>query len=127
MSEIICRRIDEQTPSEDGEVGERVLVDRVWPEGVRRQGAPLDEWLREVAPSVELQRWYGHHPQRFGEFRRRCLTELGDQRHKYAAARLRDLAQHRSLTLLTSTQDMDHSHTAVLAEWLTEPGSRWPI
>ncbi|MER6069725.1 DUF488 family protein [Streptomyces sp. NPDC001817] len=123
MSEIICRRIDEQTPSEDGEDGERVLVDRVWPEGLRRQGAPLDEWLREVAPSVELQRWYGHHPQQFGEFRRRYLTELGDQRHKYAAARLWDLAQHRSLTLLTSTQDMDHSHAAVLAEWLTEPGS----
>ncbi|MEV6296306.1 hypothetical protein AB0M41_39150 [Streptomyces sp. NPDC051896] len=52
MSEIICRRIDEQTPSEDGEGGERVLVDRVWPEGLRRQGAPLDEWLREAAPSI---------------------------------------------------------------------------
>ncbi|MER6065030.1 DUF488 family protein [Streptomyces sp. NPDC001792] len=55
----------------------------------------------KAAPSIELQRWYGHRPQRFGEFRRRCLTELGDQRHTYAAARLRDLAQHRSLTLLT--------------------------
>ncbi|WP_405785267.1 DUF488 family protein [Streptomyces sp. NBC_01378] len=120
MAEIICRRIDEQTP---GEVGELVLVDRVWPEGIRRQGAPLDVWLREVAPSVELQHWYDHNPQQFGEFRRRYLTELGDQQHRYASARLRDLAEHRSLTLLTATQDMDHSHTAVLAEWLTEPGS----
>ncbi|MFF4116623.1 DUF488 family protein [Streptomyces sp. NPDC001714] len=122
MARIICRRIDEQPPSVDGEAGERVLVDRVWPEGMRRQGAPFDEWLREVAPSVELQRWYGHNPRQFGEFRRRYRTELGDQRHRYAAARLRDLAGHHSLTLLTATRDVDHGHTSVLAEWLTEPG-----
>ncbi|MQY39853.1 hypothetical protein SRB17_78810 [Streptomyces sp. RB17] len=122
MAEISCRRIDEQRPSEDGVVGERVLVDRAWPEGMRREDAPLDESLREVAPSVELQRWYGHNPRQFGEFRRRYLTELGDQRHRYAAARLRDLAEHHSLTLLTATKDVDHSHTVVLAEWLTEPG-----
>ncbi|WP_433448772.1 DUF488 family protein [Streptomyces sp. CA-142005] len=99
MSEIICRRIDEQTPSEDGEVGERALM------GSGRKvcagKAHRSTSGRGVAPSIELQRWYGHHPQRFGAFRRRYLTELGDQRHKYAAARLRDLAQHRSLTLLT--------------------------
>ncbi|MFI5976246.1 DUF488 family protein [Streptomyces sp. NPDC051452] len=124
MPEIICRRLDEQMPSEDGEVGERVLVDRIWPESMRRpHGAPFDEWLREVAPSVELQRWYGHNPHQFREFRRRYLTELGDQRHKYAAARLRGLAEDRGLTLLTAAQDVDHSHTAVLAEWLTEPRS----
>ncbi|MFI6495542.1 DUF488 family protein [Streptomyces sp. NPDC050564] len=119
--QITCRRIYEQTPSEDGEVGERVLVDRVWPEGIRRRGAPLDEWLRDVAPSVELQRWYGHNPLQFGEFRRRYLTELGDQGHRQAAVRLRDIAERSSLTLLTATQDMDHAHVAVLAEWLTDP------
>ncbi|MGW3815357.1 SLAC1 family transporter [Streptomyces sp. NPDC005046] len=129
--QITCRRINEQTPSEDAETaeggedaegGERVLVDRAWPEGVRRRRPPLDEWLPEVAPSAELQRWYGHNPQRFGEFRRRYLTELDDQGHRQAADRLRDLAGHGSLTLLTATQDMDHSHAALLAEWLTDPG-----
>lgn len=126
--QITCRSIYEQAPSEDGQVGERVLVDRVWPEGIRRQGAPLDAWLREVAPSAELQRWYGHNPLRFDEFRRRYLTELDDQEHRQAAARLRDLAEHGSLTLLSATQDMDRSHTAVLAEWLAgddlPPGPR---
>ncbi|MER6221729.1 DUF488 family protein [Streptomyces sp900105755] len=122
MARIICRRIDEQPPDVDGEVGERVLVDRVWPEGMRRQVAPFDEWLREVAPSVELQRWYGDNPRQFGEFRRRYRAELGDQRHRHAAARLRSLAEHHSLTLLTATRDLDHSHTSVLAEWLAEPG-----
>ncbi|SED82403.1 DUF488 family protein [Streptomyces sp. Ag109_O5-10] len=122
MARITCRRIDEQPPDADGEVGERVLVDRVWPEGVRRQVAPFDEWLREVAPSVELQRWYGHNPGQFGEFRRRYLTELGDQRHRYAAARLRDLAERHSLTLVTASRDVEHGHGSVLAEWLTRPG-----
>ncbi|MFF1568873.1 DUF488 family protein [Streptomyces sp. NPDC058293] len=122
--QITCRRIYEQTPTEHGEVSERVLVDRAWPEGIRREGAPLDEWLRDVAPSPELQRWYGHDPRRFGEFRRRYLIELGDPRHRQAAARLRDLAEHGSLTLLTATQDMGHSHVAVLVDWLTDSDHR---
>ncbi|WP_432026480.1 DUF488 family protein, N3 subclade [Streptomyces sp. 1222.5] len=117
--QISCRGIYEQTPSEDGQAGERVLVDRVWPEGVRRQGAPLDHWVRDVAPSVELERWYGHDPLRFDEFRRRYLAELGDQEHRQAAARLRDLAERGGLILLSAGQDLAHSHTAVLAEWLT--------
>ncbi|WP_323187103.1 MULTISPECIES: DUF488 family protein [unclassified Streptomyces] len=122
--QITCRRIYEQTPTEHGEVTVRVLVDRVWPEGIRREGAPFDEWLRNVAPSAELQRWFGHDPLRFGEFRRRYLGELGDPVHRRAAARLRDLAEHSSLTLLTATQDMGHSHVAVLAEWLAAPDGR---
>lgn len=124
--QITCRRIFDQTFSEAGEAGERVLVDRAWPEGLDREGAPLDEWLRDVAPSAELQRWYDHAPLRFGEFRRRYLAELDDPEHRQAAARLRDLAGHSRLTLLTATQDMAHSHTTVLAEWLTEPDRSEP-
>ncbi|MFH9089213.1 DUF488 family protein [Streptomyces sp. NPDC017673] len=120
-AKIICRGIDEQTPSEDGV---RVLVDLVWPQGARRDGAPLDAWVPDVAPSVELQRWYGRNPLQFGEFRRRYLTELGDQRHQHAAARLGDLAERGGLTLLTAAQDTAHSHAAVLAEWLTGSGPR---
>ncbi|MER6474291.1 DUF488 family protein, N3 subclade [Streptomyces collinus] len=119
---ITYRRIDEPKSaggSDDGD--ERVLVDSVWPSGIRRRRAPLDEWLREVAQSPELQRWYGYDPLRFGEFRRRYLAELGDPGHRRAAAKLHDLAQEHSLTLLTATQDTEHSHAAVLAEWLADP------
>ncbi|MEU6307772.1 DUF488 family protein, N3 subclade [Streptomyces chartreusis] len=115
---ITCRRLSERTAAQDGEAGGRVLVDRVWPMGVRRGDALLDEWLSNIAPSSELQGWYGRHPLRFDEFRRRYLTELADEEHRHAAARLRAMAADRSITLLTATEDMDHSHAAVLAEWL---------
>ncbi|MEU8714465.1 DUF488 family protein [Streptomyces sp. NPDC048663] len=115
---IICRGIHGQPPAEDGGPAERVLVDRAWPDGVRRRDAPVDRWLRDVAPSAGLQLWYGRHPRRFGEFRRRYLVELGDPAHRGSAARLRDLAGDHSLTLLTSARDTDRSHAAVLAEWL---------
>ncbi|MFF8352926.1 DUF488 family protein [Streptomyces chartreusis] len=115
---ITCRRIGERTAAQDGEAGGRVLVDRVWPMGVRRGDARLDEWLSNIAPSSELQGWYGRHPLRFDEFRRRYLTELADEEHRHAAARLQAMAADRSITLLTASEDMDHSHAAVLAEWL---------
>ncbi|PZH10790.1 DUF488 domain-containing protein [Streptomyces sp. NTH33] len=113
---ITCRRVYEETSPQDGK---RVLVDRVWPRGVRKEDAHLDEWLREVAPSSELRRWYGHEPARFAEFRRRYRAELRDAGHREAARHLLDLAAHDRLTLLTATKDVDHSQAAVLAEWLT--------
>lgn len=117
---IVCRRIYEEASPQDGK---RVLVDRVWPRGMRKEDAHLDEWLREVAPSNELRRWYGHDPARFAEFRRRYRAELRDAEHREAAEHLRDLAAHERLTLLTATKDVDHSQAAVLAEWLTGTGS----
>ncbi|MGW0165514.1 DUF488 domain-containing protein [Streptomyces sp. NPDC003343] len=112
---IAYRRVYEETSPKDGK---RVLVDRVWPRGMRKEDAHLDEWLRDVAPSSDLRHWYGHDPDRFTEFRRRYLAELRDAGHRDAAAHLRDLAAHDRLTLLTATKDVDHSQAAVLAEWL---------
>ncbi|HVV19411.1 MAG TPA: DUF488 family protein [Pseudonocardiaceae bacterium] len=112
---IDCRRIYDQPARSDGV---RVLVDRVWPRGVRKEDAHLDEWLREVAPSTELRRWYGHDPARFAEFRRRYLAELRDPRHQELAQHLCSLARGQDLTLLTATRDIEHSQAAVLAEWL---------
>ncbi|MGO4758174.1 DUF488 domain-containing protein, partial [Streptomyces sp. 2MCAF27] len=100
--------------------GKRVLVDRVWPRGMRKEEAHLDEWLREVAPSSDLRKWYAHEPSRFTEFRRRYLAELRDAGHRQAAQHLRDIAAHDTLTLLTATRDVDHSQAAVLAEWLAK-------
>ncbi|MEU1285642.1 DUF488 family protein [Kitasatospora sp. NPDC005856] len=112
---IAYRRIYEEASPQDGQ---RVLVDRVWPRGMKKENAHLDEWLRDVAPSTELRRWYGHEPSRFPEFRRRYLAELRDTGHREAAGHLRDLASHDKVTLLTATKDADHSQAAVLAEWL---------
>ncbi|UWM47826.1 DUF488 family protein [Streptomyces carpaticus] len=112
---IRYRRVYEETSPRDGK---RVLVDRVWPRGVRKEDAHLDEWLRDVAPSTELRKWYGHDPDRFSEFRRRYLGELRDAGHEQAAGRLRDLASQDPLVLLTATKDVDHSQAAVLADWL---------
>jgi uncharacterized protein YeaO (DUF488 family) len=112
---ITYRRIyDEPLPSD----GTRVLVDRVWPRGVRKEDARLDEWLRDIAPSTELRRWYGHEPDRFTEFRRRYLAELKEPRQQEAAQHLRQIAHGHDLTLLTATRDVDHSQAAVLAQWL---------
>ena len=114
---ITCRRVYEETSPREGR---RVLVDRVWPRGMRKEDAHLDEWLRDVAPSTELRKWYGHDPARFTEFRRRYRAELRDDGHREATGHLRDLAAHHRVLLLTATKDVDHSQAAVLAEWLTE-------
>ncbi len=114
--QITYRRVYEETAPKDGK---RVLVDRVWPRGMRKEDAHLDAWLRDVAPSSELRKWYGHEPSRFAEFRRRYLAELRDTGHRQAVERLRDLAAHDKLMLLTASRDVDHSQAAVLAEWLT--------
>jgi uncharacterized protein YeaO (DUF488 family) len=105
-------------PSAEG--GLRVLVDRVWPRGLTKDAAQLDEWIKDVAPSTALRRWYGHRPERFSEFRRRYLAELADPQRKAAMNRLRELARSKAITLLTATRDIDHSQAAVLAEQLRD-------
>ncbi|MEU5272428.1 DUF488 family protein [Streptomyces hygroscopicus] len=115
VEQITYRRVYEESSPADGK---RVLVDRVWPRGMRKEDAHLDEWLRDVAPSSDLRTWYAHEPSRFTEFRRRHLAELRDAGHRQAAEHLRDLAAHDRLTLLTATRDMDRGQAAVLAEWL---------
>ena len=105
-------------PPEPGD-GRRVLVDRLWPRGLRKDAAALDEWLREVAPSDGLRRWYGHEPARFEEFRRRYAEELAEPDRAAALDRLARMAADGPLTLLTATRDLDHALTVVLAERLT--------
>ena len=98
--------------------GHRVLVDRLWPRGLAKSAAALDEWLRAVAPSDELRRWYGHEVGKFAEFRDRYLAELGTPERAEALAHLRELADPGPLTMLTATKDVAHSQAAVLAERL---------
>lgn len=115
MGSVKVKRVYE--PEEAGD-GRRVLVDRVWPRGVRKDALAVDLWLREVAPSTELRRWYGHDPDRFGEFSRRYRDELRAPERADALAKLRELADEGDLTLLTATRVSDRSQAAVLAELL---------
>jgi len=98
----------------------RVLIDRVWPRGVSKEAARLDLWLKDVAPTTELRRWFGHDPARFTEFRHRYEAELTEPPASTALARLRDLAAHRHVTLVTATRDVPHSHATVLAGLLND-------
>ena len=108
---IIARVYDETLPS-----GTRVLIDRLWPRGMKKADAPIDEWCKDVAPSTELRTWFGHDPERFDEFRRRYRDEL---RHPPASTALDGLRTRPSLVLMTATKDVQHSAAAVLAEVLS--------
>ena len=102
-------------------VAARVLVDRIWPRGIRKEDAHPDEWCKDVAPSTELRRWYGHDPERFDEFARRYRAELRQPAHAAAVEHLREVAQMRPVILLTATKRVDISQAAVLADVLREP------
>lgn len=104
---------------EDGD-GRRVLVDRLWPRGLRKQDAAVDIWLRDVAPTDGLRRWYGHDPARFGEFSERYRAELEDTSHAPALAQLWEFVAAGPVTLLTAARDVAHSQATVLAKVLAE-------
>lgn len=117
IAAIRAARIYDRPRPEDGR---RVLVDRLWPRGLKRAGAPLDLWLPDVAPSAALRKWFAHDPARMDEFRHRYQAELlaAD-----AAGRLEPLWQeigHGSLTLLTAARDPEISHAAVLRDYLRD-------
>src|SRR6185437_70727 len=116
-TDIRVRRVYEEPSPQDGA---RVLVDRVWPRGMRKDAARLDEWAKDVAPSADLRTWYRHDPAKFGEFRRRYTAELAEPGAREALNRLRALAADRPVTLLTATKDLDLSQAAVLAGLLRE-------
>ena len=118
MDVRLKRAYDE--PAEDD--GYRVLVDRLWPRGVARDRARLDEWARELAPSTELRRWFGHDPARFEEFRGRYETELEKQRVKLDELRRR--AREETVTLVYAARDTEHNDAVVLADVLRRGSSR---
>jgi uncharacterized protein YeaO (DUF488 family) len=118
---IRVRRVYEEPEPDDGA---RVLVDRIWPRGLRKDAAHLTEWAKDVAPSTELRTWYGHDPERFAEFSRRYQAELAAQPQREAMDELRHLAAAGPLTLLTATRDTDISQAAVLARLLRDRSGR---
>ena len=111
----VVRAYDPATPGRY-----RVLIDRLWPRGVSKRAAELDEWMREAAPSAELRRWYGHDPAKFAGFARRYRDELGEEPGATAVARLLDLARSRPIALVTATRDVEHSGAQVLLDHLLD-------
>lgn len=115
MARVRVRRVYDEPEAADGTW---VLVDRLWPRGLAKDAAHLDEWLKAIAPSDELRRWYGHDPAKFAEFRSRYTDELRDPERVRALEHLRELAASGTVTLLTATRDLEHSQAADLADRL---------
>ena len=114
---VRVRRIYDEAQTSDGT---RILVDRVWPRGVSKDKAELDDWVKDVAPSTELRKWYSHDPEKFDEFARRFREELKSDEAEQALDELRELAQKGTLTLLTAAKRDDISQATVLAEILND-------
>lgn len=104
----------------DSSDGCRVLVDRLWPRGVGKEGARIDEWIREIAPSDELRKWYNHVPDRWPEFRRRYFAELAEKTE--LVAELLAISQSGLLTLVFGAKDEEHNNAVALKDFL----EKWP-
>jgi len=113
--DVRVRRVYDPPSPDDGQ---RFLVDRLWPRGLSKDAAGMSEWVKDVAPSAELRRWYGHDPLRFAEFRLRYADELREPARARALTRLNEAAKRGTITLLTATRDTDCSQAALLAEQL---------
>lgn len=111
--DIRLKRIYDPTSGDDGA---RVLIDRLWPRGIRKESAKLTLWLKEIAPSPELRKWFGHDPARFDEFSHRYRIEL--DANKEAVGRIDDLLKLGGVTLLYAAHDPVHNHARVLVDYL---------
>jgi uncharacterized protein YeaO (DUF488 family) len=111
---IRTQRVYENQP--DG--GAHYLVERLWPRGVRKEGLRLDAWLREVAPSTELRRWFSHDPAKWSEFRRRYFAEL--DRNPQAWQPLAVAARRGRVTLMYSSHDTEHNNAVALKDYLED-------
>ena len=107
------KRIYDPPSPEDGK---RILVDRLWPRGIRKEDAAIDEWLKEIAPTAELRTWFGHDPARYEEFKKRYTLELKDKVD--LMGRIRNEARRGTVTLLFSARDIEHNNATVLKEIL---------
>lgn len=107
------KRVYEKPAKADGT---RILVDRLWPRGLTKQRAAVDLWLKEVAPSTELRKWFGHDPERWKEFRRRYRAEL--KSHSEELGLIKSKAKQDTVTLLYGARDQEHNEAVVLQQFL---------
>lgn len=115
MTELVMRRIyDKDLPS-----GYRVLVDRLWPRGISKVRADLDLWAKEIAPSAELRKWFGHDPEKYSEFKSKYLDEINNNPYtKEFLESLKKVLQTQDVLILYSAKDEEHNDAVVLMEYL---------
>jgi uncharacterized protein YeaO (DUF488 family) len=113
---IRLKRVYEPAEEDDGV---RVLVDRLWPRGLSREKARLDEWLKELGPSTALRKWFNHDPERWDEFRSRYRVELASPAQRQRLDHLRALARQGQVTVLYGARDSEHNEAVVIADELT--------
>jgi uncharacterized protein YeaO (DUF488 family) len=111
--DIRLKRVYEKPAGADGR---RVLVDRLWPRGLTKQEAQIDDWLKEVAPSNRLRKWFGHDPARWTEFKKRYAAEL--KGHRGQAEQLAQKAKKRTITLLFGAKDVEHNNAVAFKEYI---------
>lgn len=112
---IKIKRVYEKPGEEDGF---RILVDRLWPRGLTKEKAALDLWLKDIAPSTELRKWFNHDPDKWKEFKKKYLNELKD--NKEAVSLLKDHLKKKTVTLLYAAKDSDHNEALVLSNLFKE-------
>jgi uncharacterized protein YeaO (DUF488 family) len=114
---ITIKRAYEATKEDDGY---RILVDRLWPRGVSKEKAKLDRWMKDIAPSNELRKWFGHDPDRWEAFKKKYLNEI--QEHMELVKELKEIIQENdTVTLIYSAKDEEHNNAVVLLELLKQP------
>ena len=109
----IKRVYDPATPED----GKRILIDRLWPRGIKKEEAKIDEWLKDIAPSGELRKWFSHDPSKYQEFKKRYLKEL--QKKSELLQEIRKETKKETVTLLFSAKDTEHNNATVLKEILS--------
>lgn len=110
---ILIKRAYEKPANDDGC---RVLVDRLWPRGIKKEDLKIDQWCKDVAPSNELRKWFGHDPDKFDEFKLRYITEL--EQSGEAEKLLESVASATTLTLVYSAKDTNHNQAVALKQFL---------
>lgn len=116
---IHLKRVYEKPTTKEGT---RILVDRVWPRGLKKEEARIDKWLKHVAPSTELRKWFGHDPERWDEFRDRYFRELDDTPD--AVGQLMAEVQYGPVTLVYAAKDEEHNNAVALKEYLERGAKR---
>lgn len=110
---IQVKRVYEPSQSSDGK---RVLIDRLWPRGLTKEKAKVDLWLKDIAPSTELRKWFGHDPAKWNEFKKRYHAELKE--NSEAVSKMMDTLKNGKVTLVYGAKDEEHNDAVVLKEYL---------
>lgn len=115
MTEFLIKRVYDAASNDDGY---RVLVDRLWPRGVSKYKAKLDDWRKEVAPTSELRKWFGHDPAKYAEFKKRYQKELAG--NTVLGDAVSDWKKHSKVTLLYGAHDSEHNQAVVLVGYINK-------